>query len=103
MRTKTVSIAESNLELTESKDFVLSFIEYQINNYKLQRLSDWERNRAKNIGSKNDKITSLNDEKVKLKAFFNELNSSNSAIDVNFSIEIKVKEEAHGKVLEYSM
>lgn len=56
---KSILINESGLSLKDGRDMVLKIIDSQINNYKLQYLTDWERNHKTKPTRKNKKIAQL--------------------------------------------
>lgn len=89
MKSNNFIIEESGLKPHESKDMIIKMIDNQINNYKLEYLSQWEKDHSTTDELKNKKIEELKAKKKEIEAFFNAPNSN----ETGFTIQLHVKEE----------
>lgn len=89
MKSNKFIIEESGLKTYESKDMIIRIIDNQINNYKLEYLSQWEKDHSTTAELKNKKIEELELKKKEIEFFFNKSNSNGS----RFTIQFHIKEE----------
>ncbi|MGD2004388.1 MAG: hypothetical protein PVJ91_00110 [Flavobacteriaceae bacterium] len=87
MKPKTFTIAENGLEKDQLKALLNSFIEENINAYKLQYLSNWSKNQDESPELKENKVKGLETLKEDLNTLFAQTNNANP---VQVSIDIKV-------------
>lgn len=93
MKTKQVNITEENFELKDSRNMIFKVIDCQINNYKLQFLTDWEKNHSISSAIKDSKIAALEAKKRELADLYKAHEFDNSLVDLNISIDVRIKEE----------
>jgi hypothetical protein len=100
METTKFTFNELGLKNETAKGLIINAINNQINNYKLEHLSLWERDNSTSGESKYKKIEILENKKRALNEYFNESRLANSLIDLNVSIEIKemMTNGEHGSV-----
>lgn len=96
MKTNKFNIEECGLAKSESKDLIFKILNNQIRNCKAQYFSEWERDHSTTSEVTDAKIAALKEKKREIEAFFQDCSENESCMDVNISIELKVKE----KVLE---
>jgi hypothetical protein len=89
MKLNKLSIGEFGLKRQESKKLIIGMLNNQINNCKLEYISEWERNHLTTPQSKDKKIEILEAKKKDLEIFFNDYKSTNSLLKFDISIEIK--------------
>jgi len=87
MKPKTFTIAENGLEKDQLKALLNSFIEENINAYKLQYLSNWSKNQEESPELKENKVKGLETLKEDLNTLLAQTNNANP---VQVSIDIKV-------------
>ena len=61
----TINIQESDLEIRDGKNMIFSIIDNQINNYKLQALTNWERDHNSSSNESDRSIQQLEETKEK--------------------------------------
>lgn len=99
MNTKTVHLEEFGLDVKGGRDMILRVIDNQINNYKIQFLTNWEGNHYLSPADKDRKIEKLMQMREDLKTFFNTSDFKGDEIDFSFNLEIK-RRKNNSKVLE---
>jgi len=90
MDTTKFIIKESGLKEEVSKKFIIKMINHQINNCKLDYVTEWERDHSITTESKDEKIEILENKKKKFEAFFDNCQSLNPATNFNIAIEINM-------------
>lgn len=99
VNTKTVHVEEFGLDVKGGRDMILRIIDNQINNYKIQFLTNWEGNHNLSPTDKNRKIEKLTQMREDVKAFFHESDFKDDEIDFSFNLEIK-RAKNNSKALE---
>lgn len=92
MKTKRLSITEKDFDLNASKNMIIKAIDTQINNYKLQFLTDWEKDHSISFHEKDEKIKALEEEKKEIIELCRAINSDEPKVDLNISIDLTIKE-----------
>ena len=93
MQSNKFTIEECGIQNHESKEMIIKMINNQINTYKLEYLSQWERDHSITPDSINKKIEALRAKKKEIEGFFSETNHVNPTIDLSVSFELKVLDQ----------
>lgn len=91
VNTRSVNVNEFGLDIKSGSDMILRIIDNQINNYKIQFLTNWEGNHNLSPVDKNNKIQKLIQMKDELHAFLSGFDLSNDEIDFSLILDVKVK------------
>lgn len=91
MKRKTINIEEFDHNVSDSRSMIFKVIDTQINNYKLQFLTQWERDHTISLAEKDEKIKELQVQKDHMIALFRECEMGNTLIDFKISIAVTVK------------
>jgi hypothetical protein len=91
MKNKKIVLEETGLSISAGKEFVFSFIDSQIDNYKLNQLSSWEKNHKHSLGF--DKIKEFDTIKKGLMDFFEELNPDSDELSLVVNIDIQTEKK----------
>lgn len=92
MKTKRLSITEKDFDLNASKEMIIRAIDSQINNYKYQYLTNWEKDHTLSPVEKDEKIKALLAEREDVIELCKAFDSEDSLVDVNISIDVTIKE-----------
>lgn len=92
MKTKKVAINEQGLTIDEGKSMILKMIDNQINDCKLQFITNWEKNHQLSEEKKNKRINQLTKIKKELKDFMSQIENNTDA-KFSFSLNLEVKVE----------
>jgi hypothetical protein len=100
METTKFTFNELGLKNKSAKELIIKAINNQINNYKIEYLSQWEREHSTTAESKDKKIEALENKKREVIKYFNEYDSTNSHLNLSLSIEVKemITIAEHGSV-----
>lgn len=89
MKSQTVNNQTFNLNLNKSKEILLELLQNQINDCKLQSLTEFVQDNTTSNEDTNKKIHELQAKRNELNALFEDKNSKEYTVELNFSINNK--------------
>lgn len=94
METKQITVTELTKKTLEVKGFMNEFIDFLINNYKIQSIREWERNHSISDKHWKDKITELSALKRDLTESLSKELSFHDEITVKLELQLEVKNKS---------
>lgn len=94
MKTKMIDIEEFNFKIDNTRNVLHKVINSQINNYKLQYLTDWESDHSISSNTKDEKIKALEEKKDSLNVLLSEFDTKTYLVDFKISIDLTIKKKS---------
>lgn len=92
MKAKKLNIVEKNIDRRASRVMITKVLDTQINNYKNQFMTAWERDHSASPFEKDEKVKALEAEREAILGFYKALDADESLVDINISINLTIKE-----------
>ena len=92
MKLDSIQIQEKDLTISKARDLVIRLIDNQIQNYRLQNISDWERGHVRTLNEENDIVSLLAQKKAELLKKLENNQDENALVDINFKLDLNVKQ-----------
>lgn len=90
MKKKSITVEENGFGLKDGRSMIFKIIDSQINNYKLQFLTDWERNQTLSPSENNKKVEKLEKAKIDLQEFFNFIEPGEGELSFKLNLEVQI-------------
>ncbi len=90
MNNKKITVEEFSCNIRDGKSALFQILNTQINNYKLQFLSEWERNHNICSKEKDRKIEILESSKQELLEFLKDFDSPDAEIKYTLHLEVDI-------------
>lgn len=100
---KTVSVQETGLDTWDGKNMIFKIIDNQINNYKLQFLTDWERNHDVSPVEKEQKIEKLMLAKENLQELFKNIAKKGAEVNFTLNLDVEITSKEHATMRAHSI
>lgn len=97
---KTISIEGTGYNISDGKSMIRKLIDSQINNCKIQNLTDWVRDHNTNPLEKDEKIAKLEKAKNELLEFFTANGSIDKTAEITIHLEVALKDKSKSMVQE---
>lgn len=92
MNSRTVKLEESGLEMRSGRRMIFKILDTQINNYKLQFITDWEGNHDLSPDEKDEKIAKLETIKEELNSMFRDMEYGSKEVSFSLNLEVSLKD-----------
>ena len=92
MKKKSITVEENGFGLKDGRSMIFKIIDSQISNYKLQFLTEWERNHNMTLSESNKKVQKLENAKKDLQEFFNIIQPGDGELSFKLNLEVQFKD-----------
>lgn len=93
MNLDKIEIKESGLPVSKAKELIIRLIDNQIQNYRLQRMSDWEAGEVDSLEEDHENIRVLVEKKEQILRAFEGEDLDDTLIDVDFSLNLNIQKQ----------
>jgi hypothetical protein len=93
MNLDKIEIKESGLPVSKAKELIIRLIDNQIQNYRLQRMSEWEAGEVDSLEEDHENIRVLVEKKEQILRAFEGEDLDDTLIDVDFSLNLNIQKQ----------